>query len=468
MAGSIKPRQYESKMTILIQESAKHNPFLEDFAVETRVKDRIAALKALLHSRHILVAVASDLELIDENTPAPERDRRIENLSRSLSVRLIGEELVELRYRQNTIARIDEVLIAVAQRFVEKVLAPERSSISGSQQFLQEQITGSAEALLAAENALARFMSENAANLPDLHAGNMRRLADMKLALSEKRTALEGAQARYQSLIARLAQNNPVVAQIERQIVENSADLATLKSRYTDRHSAVQAAERKLTRLKAERDSVLANAPNLTEEEVEELWAAAAQIAEPDSGAQILLVSQLERLQTSKAELVDLSRQVETLDKEITSLDRMVLNFGDIETRLRRLQSEVDVKQEVHESLKERAELARVTGALGQFEAPERVKVIDRPSIPTKPLGLPPAIYALLGLAAGIAIGIGLIVITEVTENTVRTRQHLADLTGVPVLARVPHLPSVIPDITPQKKRLSRIWRLRKSNHQEA
>ena len=33
--GYMRADRFESKMTILVQEAAKHNPFLEDFAVET-------------------------------------------------------------------------------------------------------------------------------------------------------------------------------------------------------------------------------------------------------------------------------------------------------------------------------------------------------------------------------------------------------------------------------------------------
>jgi len=446
-AGLVRPKMYETSMTILIQESAKHNPFLEDLAVETRVGDRIAALEALLHSRHILVGVAKDLELVNEETPADVLEKRIDTLSRSLSVRLIGDELVELRFRQSEIDGIDKVLFAVAQRFMEKVLAPERSSIAGSQQFLEEQIEGSAKALAEAEAALGDYMSQHAANLPDLHAGNVRRLADMKLALSERVTALEGAQARYQSLITRLAQNNPVIAQIEHQIVDISSELAALRSRYTDQHSAVQAAQRKLVRLTAERDGLLKHAPELTETEVEDLWTAAARAANPDSGLQVLLVSQIDRLHEAKAELADLERQSDTLRKEINELDRLVLSFGSMETQLRRLESDVNVKRDVHDSLRERAEMARVTGALGVFEAPERVKVIDRPTVPTRPIGFSPVIFALLGLVAGVFAAIGLVALSEATESSIRTRAELARLSGLPVITRIPHLPSVLHEI---------------------
>lgn len=61
-------KQYASHTSMLIQETAKMNPFLEDLAVSAMLKERIDALKTLLHSRHILTQVALDLELINDQS----------------------------------------------------------------------------------------------------------------------------------------------------------------------------------------------------------------------------------------------------------------------------------------------------------------------------------------------------------------------------------------------------------------
>ena len=54
LIGVLSPKHYSSHTSMLIQETAKMNPFLEDLAVSAMLKDRIDALKTLLHSRHIL------------------------------------------------------------------------------------------------------------------------------------------------------------------------------------------------------------------------------------------------------------------------------------------------------------------------------------------------------------------------------------------------------------------------------
>jgi polysaccharide chain length determinant protein (PEP-CTERM system associated) len=462
--GLLQPDRYESKMTILIQEAAKHNPFLEDFAVETRIKDRIAALDALLHSRHVLEGVANDLGHLHTETSDAEREDILSRLSSALHMRLIGNELVNLSLRQSSKDGIVRTLRAVAERFIEKVMAPERSSIAGSIQFLEEQLSLSAQELAVAEQELSVFLSANADHLPELHASNVQRLANLKLALSEKRTELRGAEAHLQSLLKRFSQSNPVVSQIERNTVRITTELAALSARYTDKHTEIIAAKRQLARLTTERNSIISKAPDLSAGEIETLWKAALQATEPDSGLQLLLVSQIESLQETKARIADLERQVSTLETEVTSLDGAIAGFGGIEKTLRGLQRKAGVKREIYEKLMERAEMARVTGALGQFEAPERVKIIDPPSRPTRPMGPPLFAYVAGGFMAAFVMAISLVALSEVTNTTLRRRDQVQALLDLPIITRIPHLPNLgfdenglLPDGAPRRRRFMRL-----------
>ncbi len=451
--GVLKPKKYRSNMTILVQESAKHNPFLEDLAVETRLKDRISALEALLHSRHVLLGVAVDLEMINEQTTPKEREEAVTQLSKNLSLKLIGDELVVLGYEQRTTDDIDRVLLAVAQRFMDKVLAPERSSISGSVEFLQQQIQNSAANLARTEEDLERFMSANADSLPELHAGNVRRLSELQLALAEKQTDLDGARAKYDILISRMAQTNPVVSRIEADIITLTTELASMRSRYTDSHSAVQSTKRKLDRLTSERNQLLEQAPKFTKEEAELAWTAAARSLPTDSGGlEYLLISQIEQIQLSKSEIAELDRQTTSLQREVSRLDRMVAGFGAIEKQMRQLRSDVDLKRKLHKGLIERADMARVTGALGKFEAPERVKIIDQPTIPTRPTGFPPLFFIAAGFSGAIGIIFSLVAISEITNSSVRTRAELANITSLPVLTRIPQLADPLMGFSAEKK----------------
>ncbi|MFC1751045.1 chain-length determining protein, partial [Pseudomonadota bacterium] len=104
------------------------------------------------------------------------------------------------------------------------------------------------------------------------------------------------------------------------------------------------------------------------------------------------------------------------------------------------LERDLDVKRNLYSDLLERFEKARVTGALGRFEQPERIKVIDEPYTPSRPTNLPLIIFIIAGGIGGIALGAALTLLAEVTDTTVRRRDQLTDILGVPVITRVPPL----------------------------
>ena len=81
--------------------------------------------------------------------------------------------------------------------------------------------------------------------------------------------------------------------------------------------------------------------------------------------------------------------------------------------------------------------MAKVTGELSRFQAPERIKVIDRPAVPTKPMKPMTILFAVGGLVGGLFLGAGMAVLQEMSDTTVRRIRQMEKLTGVPVLGRL-------------------------------
>ena len=50
IAANLSAKQYNAHTSLLIQETANMNPFLQDFAVSAMLKERMAAMRTLLHS----------------------------------------------------------------------------------------------------------------------------------------------------------------------------------------------------------------------------------------------------------------------------------------------------------------------------------------------------------------------------------------------------------------------------------
>jgi len=441
--GLLTPKKYETYTTILIQEAAKQNPFLKDLTVETLLGERMAALQALLHSRHILGSVAQKIGLIDQDTPGEEVTRKIAKLSSSLTAKLVGDDLVKISFESEDPSKMAKILGLVSLRFVERIVAPQRSSIVDSEKFLSDELIRRKLDLEASEKRQEEYKSKFAGELPELHVSNVMRLGKLREKLAARRTELEGARASWKDLKARIFKTNPVIGKIEERIVDVVSELTILRSRYTDNHTLVQASLRKLKSLREERAKTSAQSKQLQDGDLERLWNMAAnQVGDVQNGQPPLLISQLERLQESESRVSDLNKQIESLKTDLAELQAKVTGFGKHERRLGELARDTSVNRKIYDDLSERHQMARLTGALGKAEEKERIKLIDPPFIPTAPSNLPLWVYMLLGLVSGGALGIGLAVLAEIMDLTIRYRRQLEKISGIPVLTRLPILPT--------------------------
>lgn len=445
VVGVIAPKKYATSTTILIQETARQNPFLEDLSVSTNLKERMPALNALLHSRHILTEVAYKMKLIEKDTPEASKQYIIGQLSSSLSATLVGEELIEITYTTTgDPTKMAEILKLVSLRFVERVIAPQRSSIFQSEAFLAKELEQRGKDLAEAERKLADYKSQYASELPRLHASNVQSLGRLRESLAELKTRHDGAVAARDQMKARISQTNPVVGRIEEEIVDVLSELASLRSRYTEKHTRVQGALSRLQSLEEERAKAIAATKNLDSADIERLWnIASSQASKVEEGTgQPLLISQLERLQEADSKVQTLANEITSMEEQLELLNTRVTGFGEHERKLGELQRDIEVSRKIYEELAERHQKARVTGALGRAEESERVKLIDAPYTPTAPLNLPVVVFIIAGMVGGFGLGCGLAVFAEVLDTTVRRRDALSKTLDVPVFARIPPLPN--------------------------
>ena len=438
LVANLNAKYYTAHTSLLIQETANMNPFLQDFAVSAMLKERVATIKTLLHSRHILAKVAEQQGLIDASTDSEQRDRIVNRLSSALKVTMPGKDLIRIDYKSDRAENMKQTLEDVSEHFIEQLLAPERSSMKGSTKFLEQQLEQHRSDLETAEQNLADFKDRYVTDLPELHSINIARFTQLKQQLAEKQAAMAGASRSLGGLDAQLSKTNPVVGRLEEQIIRLNGDLALLRARYTDQHSKIQATMRKLRSLEAERQNNLVN--NSQNLDTNKLWQIANNVKNVDGEPkqQPLLISQLESLQSSRNNVQGLEEEIKSLQAMIAELENNLSGYGNLERTLIKLERDLNVKRELYDELLKRYEMARITGSLSLFEQSKRVKVIDKPYTPMSPSNFPALLFVLAGLVGGAFLGVGLVIIFEFLDTSVRYRSQLEHITGTAVFGRIP------------------------------
>lgn len=437
--SKLAPPKYEAHTSMLIQETAKMNPFLEDIAVSTMLKDRINALRTLLKSRHVLYSVAEELSLINDEMEGIEKDRIIADMSQRLTVTQLGKDFIKISLVSDSPDGMKELLRSVSEHFIEQLLAPERSSIEDSSDFLAIHIEKRRNELDIAEEALADYKNKNAQSTPEIQSQSLNRLASLKQNLAEKEAELSGVKKSLGSIDQQLSKTNPVIGKLEDQIIEIRSDLTLLKAKYTDQHSAVQAKMRELERLENERTTLLKlKQPSLNSDQ---LWdIASSNTLTKLSDVQPLLVTQLHSLQLVRSKYESLSEETKSLKKMVFELENKANQFGENAKVMYRLQRDVQIKRQLYDELMERYEMAQLTGSLGIFEQNKRVKIIDLPFTPSGPSNLPAIIFIIAGAFGGIALGSGLAVVIELFDTSIKRQDELEQLLEAPVLTVIPKL----------------------------
>ena len=437
--SKLAPTKYDAHTSMLIQETAKMNPFLEDIAVSTMLKDRLNALRTLLHSRHVLYSVADELQLTRSDMPELEKEEIITDLSQRLSVIQLGKDFLKISLTSHTPAGMEQTLRSVSEHFIEQLLAPERSSIEDSSNFLKIHIDKRRIELEKAEEALALYMNENMQSTPEVQSQSLNRLASLKQNLAEKEAELSGVEKSLGSIDQQLSKTNPVIGRIEDQIIDIRSELTLLQAKYTNKHSAVQAKVRELDRLEKERTTLLeVTQPAMNSDQ---LWdIASSATLNKLSNTQPLLVTQLHSLQLVRARFESLTEETKSLRTMIFELEHKANNFGENAKEMYRLKRQVEIKRQLYDELTERYEMAQLTGSLGVFEQNKRVKIIDLPFTPSMKSNMPTFIFILAGFAAGIGLGIGLAIVFELFDSSIKRKDEIEDILGVPVITVIPKM----------------------------
>ncbi len=431
MAARMAPKTYEAKTILLLQEPSAANPFLDDFAIGLNLKDRIGSLRTLLRSEHILLGVLRERGQIADSAAPAEVALAVRNLAAAVSVELAGNNLIELRLAGSKPEGMGALLQAISDRFLDQLLSPAKSRLEATRTFLQEQMKDQRVHLDQLEGRVAALREEYGDDVEAAMTSNARQLERLESELRSARAQLTAAKLDVEAAQRKLVSANPAIEELDQRIAEAKGELALLSARYTESHSQVQSIQQRLSQLEDERGKVFARLINR--------GPSGTQTASTAGPGQVSS-TQLGLLQDARARASAKAQMIAELEAEMTEARAVLGRLEPVRARMETLKEDVEQARARYDALRERFENASISYALGRFQEPERVKVIDAPADPKAPVTPPGIIYLVASIFAGVSLGVGLATVMELLDQRLRGARDFAGLTSAPVVARLPRL----------------------------
>jgi len=346
--------------------------------------------------------------------PTAAQDQTIQGLvwliRRDLTVYREGDSyVIAIRMSHHDPEIAAEIANSLARAYIAAQVEDRRDTTTGATAWLEARVAELREQLEAAEEAVSEARAEGLTSDGGTVETARQQIADLNAQLVAARADRVAAEARTEQLetvletggmrdVADLV-SSPLVEQLALERLELAREDAQWAERYGADHPERQRIAKALDRLEGE----------LSDE-----------------------VGRIISQRRSESEVA--RKREQSLREGIADLEERVVAITRDAQGLRQLEREAQAKRQTYESLLARLSETRTQEQLQQPDA----KLIERANVPATPAAPRPKLMGALGAMGGLALGLGLILVSEMTAQSFRSPRQLEEATGLPVLGTVP------------------------------
>ena len=474
------PAQYRSEGVMLI-ESPQISKDLVQTATSSKALERIDVIRQRITARPQLLEIADKTKLFQDRRRISDSKKvkkmkerlRVQPIRSELLINTPGREAVAFRisYRDKSPYKATAVANEFMSRFESEDRRKTAKDASDTTEFFEERTKEYELELKTQRDEIARFKQDNGGSLPDeleLHQRQLERLNNRLNSIDAQIASLDEDERFVESQIASNAAGGGNDNSPENRLLNLRAQLAELRSRYTEAHPEVQALlgevralerqlapGRELQRLQRRLDDAeetLLQAEKNEEDPavIERLRAEADALSDRflrqatsggglSSSAQTFLLQS--RMVSFKKRRRSLNEQRTDLLTRIDDLEARIIKTPAVQSVLEGMEEQEKFIREKLDDNKRRQLLAEQSEDLQVQDRAERIRPIEAAVLPEKPSSPNRPGLIAVSLILSLMIGAATAMLSEFLNATVRGRAHLTNIIGEPPLAVIPMIP---------------------------
>jgi len=428
---------YQSSTLIMVETQKVPASFVPDMASQS-IADRMQTVKQEILSRTRLERVLEEVDPYPDAMGRRPLSSVIDNMRDDIKIVTKGRDAFTIEYVHQVPEMAQRVADRLATLFIQEVSQARSQQVSEASAFIASQVEEAALALEAKEKTLRDFKQRHMGTLPDQLNANLSTLQRLQLEHQAASESLRAARDRQVVVERNLADQVRATATVGGDPVTElprlQNELASLRARYTDEHPDVQAMVAQIERMKR----ALADAP--------------PQVAQNITDPAVLAARQ--QLDQVRLEVKALAEQKTNLESRMAQIQLRVDQVPAREQELLGLAREYEHLQRNYDQLIEKKLGAEMAAKLERRWQGDHFRMLDPATVPERPVYPNKMLFLLMGLVAGFCLGVGLAVLAELLDHSIKSLNELEALVPRPVLVSIPFV-----DTTPSRTIIGRMFR---------
>jgi polysaccharide chain length determinant protein (PEP-CTERM system associated) len=469
-ASWILPARYKSGTLILVEQPTMPKNYVTP-NINDDLQERLQSITQQILSRTRLLHIIEQLSLYASEHAQLSPDDKVERMRKDIDIELVRDAQERVTafnvYYSSPVPRIaQQVTSELTSLFINENLEVRQQQSQDTTKFLEGQLETARQNLEAQEAKIREFKGQHVSELPSQLASNLQILGGLQSQLQAEEDALNTAKQQHVYLDTllnqyRTVQDSPRTAgaptvglpAIDQELDKLKADLADLSSHYTERHPDVRKLKQQIAKTEKMKEALLADLKDKTNNPTQPNDALVARDAAAVGQASPLVQLQ-GQLQANQIEIKNREETVAELKAQVDGYQARLNQEPVREQQLADLTRGYDQsKANYDELLKKKNESAMAT-SMELLQQGERFRIVDSPSLPLKPESPNRLKFCGIGLAVGLALGVGVAAAFEKMDDRLYNEKELKDLLPMPVISEIPEILNALDERNNQR----RLW----------
>lgn len=398
-----------------------------------RESDPLKTETEVIRSLPIAQRTIATLNLKDEEGAFLKSEEFLERLSLE---NIPGTDILQLSYQSTDPEEAAIAVNKIMSLYLENNVLANRTGAATAREFISRQLPKTEATVSQAEVALRKFKEENNVIALEQEAESaVGEIADVEAKITDAQANLVDANARSQALRSKLGMSSqeavaasslsqaPGVQKALEELQQVESQLAVEQTRY-------QAGHPQVVELRENRDALRAQLQGRVKQVL-------GTQKEPDGNLQNgELKQQLTAdLVAAEAERLGLTEQVTTLSNVLATNGQRANVLPKLEQRQRELERQLTAAQSTYETLLKRMEEIRVEENRNVANA----RIVEQAMVPEKPVAPSKKINLAMGGLVGLLLGLGIALILEALDNSIKTVKQAREVFGYTLLGIIPN-----------------------------